>query len=63
MHAPHPHPPTTTTKKNGVQQVSAYTTASRVRFLLLHDGRGDDLVKGFFRDVYELWLRVSVPRV
>lgn len=26
--------------------------------MLLHDGRSDDLVKSFFRDVYELYLRV-----
>lgn len=45
-------------------QVSAFTTAAHVRFLLLHDGRSDDLVKSFFRDVYELYLRVGgvVPR-
>jgi hypothetical protein len=39
-------------------QVSAFTTAGRARLLLLHDGRGDDLVRGFFKDVYELYLRV-----
>ena len=47
---PPPPPPT--------PQVSAFTTASHVRFLLLHDGRSDDLVKSFFRDMYELYLRV-----
>ncbi|KAL4429597.1 hypothetical protein ABPG77_008646 [Micractinium sp. CCAP 211/92] len=41
-------------------QVSAFTTAAHVRFLLLHDGRSDDLVKSFFRDVYELYLRVML---
>ena len=39
--------------------MSAFTTAGHVRFLLLHDGRSDDLVRSFFRDVYELYLRVS----
>jgi hypothetical protein len=38
--------------------VSAFTTAAHVKFLLLHDGRSDDLVKSFFRDVYEMYLRV-----
>lgn len=38
--------------------MSAFTTAARTKFLLLHDGRSDDLVKSFFRDVYELYLRV-----
>ncbi|PRW59464.1 trafficking particle complex subunit 2-like [Chlorella sorokiniana] len=41
-------------------QVSAFTTAARTKFLLLHDGRSDDLVKSFFRDVYELYLRVML---
>jgi hypothetical protein len=40
-------------------QVSAFTTATRIKFLLLHEGRSDDLVKSFFRDVYELYLRVK----
>lgn len=44
-------------------QVSAFTTAAHVRFLLLHEGRSDDLVKSFFRDVYELYLRVGGSRV
>ena len=44
-------------------QVSAFTTAARVRFLLLHDGRSDDLVKSFLKDVHELYLRVGeAPR-
>jgi glycosylphosphatidylinositol transamidase (GPIT) subunit GPI8 len=41
-------------------QVSAFTTATRIKFLLLHEGRSDDLVKSFFRDVYELYLRVML---
>eukprot|EP00887_Chlorella_sp_A99_P006256 scaffold3.g6256.t1 len=47
-------------RAQGRARVSAYTTASHVRFLLLHDGRGDELVKSFFRDVYELYLRVML---
>lgn len=39
--------------------MSAFTTAAHVKFLLLHDGRSDDLVKSFFKDVYELYLRVG----
>lgn len=35
-------------------QVSAFVTAAQVTFVLLHDGRNDDTVKLFFRDVYEV---------
>jgi hypothetical protein len=37
-------------------QVSAFTTASRTRFLLLHEGKSDDAVKSFFKGIYELYL-------
>mmetsp|Transcript_2636 Transcript_2636/g.7857 ORF Transcript_2636/g.7857 Transcript_2636/m.7857 type:complete len:143 (+) Transcript_2636:287-715(+) len=39
-------------------QVSAYVTAAHIKFLLLHDGRSDDTIRSFFRDVYECYLRV-----
>ena len=39
-------------------QVSAYVTAAHIKFLLLHDGRNEEAIKGFFRDVYEAYLRV-----
>ncbi len=39
-------------------QVSAFVTAAQVKFLLLHDGRSDDSVKGFFKEVYDGYLRV-----
>ncbi|KAK9811548.1 hypothetical protein WJX72_005731 [[Myrmecia] bisecta] len=38
--------------------VSAFVTAANVKFLLLHDGRSDDAVKLFFKDVYEVYLKV-----
>ena len=41
-------------------QVSAFTTAGRVRFLLLHDGRGDESIKSFFKSVYELYLKAAL---
>jgi hypothetical protein len=39
-------------------QVSAYVTAAHVKFLLLHDGRGEEAIKSFFKDVYDAYLRV-----
>lgn len=39
-------------------QVSAFVTAAQIKFLLLHDGKSEDTVKLFFRDVYEVYLRV-----
>jgi len=41
-------------------QVSAFVTAAQIRFLLLHDGRSDDVVKAFFKDVHELYLKVML---
>lgn len=42
-------------------QVSAFCTAAHIKFLLLHDGKSDDVVKLFFRDVYEVYLKASSP--
>jgi hypothetical protein len=39
--------------------VSALVTPGGGRLLLLHDGRGDDAVRAFLTDAYELYLRVS----
>ncbi|RMZ53210.1 hypothetical protein APUTEX25_005199, partial [Auxenochlorella protothecoides] len=41
-------------------QVSAYSTAAHIRFMLLHDGRSDDAIKSFFKDVHELYLKVMM---
>ena len=35
-------------------------TAAQIKFLLLHDGKSEDTVRAFFRDVYELYLRVMM---
>jgi hypothetical protein len=41
-------------------QVSAFVTAAQVKFLLLHDGKSEDSIKLFFKDVYEVYLRVMM---
>ena len=39
-------------------RVSAYVTAAHIKFLLLHDGKSEDAIKSFFKDVYEVYLKV-----
>lgn len=39
--------------------VAAYVTAAHVKFLLLHDGKNDEAIRLFFKDVYDLYVRVS----
>ena len=43
--------------------VAAYATAAHVKFLLLHDGRNEETIRLFFRDVYEIYVRVRMGQV
>jgi trafficking protein particle complex subunit 2 len=40
------------------QLVSSYITAAGVRLMLLHDGRGEDGIGTFFKEVHELYVKV-----
>lgn len=40
------------------QYVSAFLTAGKIQFLLLHEGKSEDNIKTFFQDVYELYVRL-----
>ncbi|WIA38696.1 hypothetical protein OEZ86_001998 [Tetradesmus obliquus] len=40
--------------------VTAYVTPGNARFLLLHDGKSDDAIRGFFTEVQELYLRIML---
>jgi len=41
-------------------QVSAYATPGSLKLLLLHDGRPDDVVRGFFKEVHEALVKARL---
>lgn len=42
------------------QFVSAFVTATNIKFLLLHETRNDDTIRAFFHEVHELYLKVQL---
>jgi len=42
------------------QMVSVFLTASHVKFMLLHSGKNEDMVRNFFTEVYELYVKLSM---
>ena len=40
------------------QQVSTFLTAANVKFMLLHGGKGEEVVKNFFNEVYGYYVKV-----
>ncbi|KAL3770260.1 hypothetical protein ACHAWO_009574 [Cyclotella atomus] len=42
------------------QQVSTFLTAGNIKFMLLHGGKGDEVIKSFFNEVYGYYVKLSM---
>lgn len=40
--------------------VSAFVTASQIRFVIVHDNRNDEGIKNFFNEMYEAFIKYSM---
>lgn len=49
-----------TVDKVNHQMVSVFLTAGHVKLMVLHCGKGEDTIRNFFNDVYELYVRLSM---
>ncbi|KAL7461464.1 hypothetical protein ACHAXS_001881 [Conticribra weissflogii] len=42
------------------QQVSTFLTAGNIKFMLLHGGKGEEVVRSFFNEVYGYYVKLSM---
>jgi len=42
------------------QQVSAFLTAANVKFMVLHSGKGEEMLRNFFNEVYSYYVKLSM---